>query len=105
MNKKPKIYKPDMSFIDNNKKTYCSYLEDRSSIKDENYNKPNSKEDIINFINKLSSSESYVFNKNIKIKTKNDEFETRIAGKIGNRLITLDNKSINIDDIIDIYEK
>ena len=106
MNKKPKIFKPNMDFVDNNKKTYCSYLDDKLGIdSSEREFKINRKEDVINFINQLSNSGSYVFNKNIYIKTNNEEFETRIAGKIGNRIITLDNRSINIDDIVSIYEK
>ena len=39
------------------------------------------------------------------IVTKDKTYDTRIAGKLGNRLITLDNDSININDIKKIYEK
>ena len=105
MNKKPEIFKPEMDFIDNNKKAYYSFLEDRLNIKPEIEEKEVSKDEVTDFINKLSKSEGYIFNKNIVIETKNKKYDTKIAGKIGNRLITLDNDSININDITKIYEK
>lgn len=102
MNKKPEIFKPEIGKINNNKKTYYSFLEDRLDIereqKEESY-------DVIDFINKLSKSGSYLFNKDVVIITKDKKYETRIAGKMGDRIVTLDNSSININDIIKIYEK
>ena len=101
MSKKPNIFKPNMNFIDTNKKTYYSYLEKpfiKDEILDENI-------DIVEFLNKLSNTGSYVFNKKVVIVTNNKTYDTRIAGKLGNRLITLDNDSININDIKKIYEK
>lgn len=98
--KRPEIFKPNMNFKDNNKKAFYSYLEetdfDDSDL--ESYN-------VIDFINSLSNSGSYVFNKKVVIVTKDNKYDTRIAGKMGNRLITLDNDSININDIVKIYEK
>ena len=101
MNKKPNIFKPNMEFIDTNKKAYCSYLEE-PSIQDEEIEND---VDVLTFLNKLSNSGSYVFNKRVVIVTNNRTYDTRIAGKMGNRLITLDNDSININDIKKIYEK
>ena len=101
MNKKPNIFKPNMDFIDNNKKAYYSYLENP-------YIEEHKKEDnidVLDFLNDLSNSSSYVFNKRVVIITSNKTYDTRIAGKLGNRLITLDNDSININDIEKIYEK
>lgn len=99
MNKKPEIFKPNMDFIDNNEKTYYSYLENKT-----NKVEKKAPEDIHSFIDKLSKN-SYVFNKKVIIKTKEKNYETKIAGKIGNRLITIDSDSININDIVEIYEK
>ncbi len=102
MSKKPKIFKPNMSFIDNNEKAYVSFLKDDTVpiSMDEN-----DSDDVISFLEKLSSSGTYIFNKKVKIVTSDDTYHTRIAGKIGNRLITLDNDSINIDDILKIEEE
>ena len=102
MDKKPEIFKPEIGKIDNNKKAYYSFLEDRLDIKTDEYEE---NDDVITFMNKLARSGSYIFNKDVIIVTKDKKYETRIAGKLGNRIITLDNDSIKIDDIIKIYEK
>lgn len=102
MDKKPEIFKPEIGKIDNNKKAYYSFLEDRLDIKIDEYEE---NDDVITFMNKLARSGSYIFNKDVIIVTKDKKYETRIAGKLGNRIITLDNDSIRIDDIIKIYEK
>lgn len=100
--KKPEIYKPNIGNINNNTKAYYSFLDDRLDI--ERKEEP-IKESPIDFINKLSKSGTYIFDKDVVIVTKDKKYETRIAGKIGNRVITLDNDSININDIIKIYQK
>lgn len=102
MDKKPEIFKPEIGKIDNNKKAYYSFLEDRLDIKTDEYEE---NDDVITFMNKLARSGSYIFNKDVIIVTKDKKYETRIAGKLGDRIITLDNDSIRIDDIIKIYEK
>ena len=107
MSKKPEIFKPNMDFIDNNEKTYVSFLQNGGSEFDTSNSldtAPDASVHVIDFINGLSHN-GYVFNKRVVIVTKNKTYETRIAGKIGSRIITLDNDSINIDDIINIYEK
>lgn len=53
-------------------------------------------------IDKLLNRNGYVFNVDVKIITYNKEYQTRIAGKVNNHLITLDNDIINISDIKDI---
>ena len=60
--------------------------------------------DVVDFINKLSH-DGYVFNKRVVIVTRDKTYDTKIAGRLGNRIITLDSDSINIDDIVKIYEK
>ena len=102
MDKKPEIFKPEIGKIDNNKKAYYSFLEDRLDIKTDEYEE---NDDVITFMNKLARSGSYIFNKDVIIVTKDKKYETRIAGKLGDRIITLDNDSIKIDYIIKIYEK
>lgn len=102
MDKKPEIFKPEIGKIDNNKKAYYSFLEDRLDIKTDEYEE---NDDVITFMNKLARSGSYIFNKDVIIVTKDKKYATRIAGKLGDRIITLDNDSIKVDDIIKIYEK
>lgn len=104
MDKKPEIFKPCIGNVNNNKKTYYSFLDDRLDIeKDEE--EVFTRDDAIDFINKLSKSGSYIFNRDVVIVTKDKKYETRIAGKMGDRVVTLDNDSIMINDIIRIYEK
>ena len=101
MCKKPEIFKPNMSFIDNNKKAYYSYLEEPSLEVEEQ----EEVEDVHDFLNKISGGGRYVFNRRVVIVTKDKTYDTKIAGKLGNRIVTLDNNSIKIDDIVKIYEK
>lgn len=98
--KKPDIFKPNVH-VNNNRKVYYSFLDDRLNIDKEN----DYEEDPRDFIENLSKSGAYMFSKNVIIKTKDKTYDTRIAGKIGDRIITLDNDSINISDIERIYEK
>ena len=71
MDKKPEIFKPEIGRIDNNKKAYYSFLEDRLDIKTEKYEE---NEDVIDFMNKLAKSGSYIFNKDVIIVTKDKKY-------------------------------
>lgn len=104
MDKKPEIFKPNIGNVNNNKKAYYSFLEDRLNIREEKDDYDNG-ESVIDFINKLSKSGSYIFSKDVVIITKDKKYETRIAGKLGDNIVTLDNDSIRIDEIVKIYEK
>ncbi len=101
MDKKPEIFKPDIGVVNNNRKSYYSFLDDRLDIKSdiEQVEQP------IDFINRLSKSGSYMFNREVVIITKDKRYETKIAGKIGNKIVTLDNESIDINEILKIYQK
>lgn len=101
MEKRPEIYKPNMDFIDNNKKTFYSYVEEPSPRLEDEV----SSESVQDFLNKVSGSGRYVFNRNVVIVTRDKTYDTKIAGKLGNKIVTLDNDSIDIDDIVKIYEK
>lgn len=101
MSNKPNIFKPNIGNVNNNDKVYYSFLEDRLGVRAE----PKEKEEPLDFINKLNKSGSYMFSKEVVIKTKDGVYNTKIAGKLGDRIVTLDNKSIYIDDIEEIYEK
>ena len=56
-------------------------------------------------LNKLFQRNGYIFNVDVKIITNNEEYDTKIASKIKNNIITLDNHVINISDIKDIIIK
>ena len=56
-------------------------------------------------IEKLFNRNGYIFNVNVKIITDNREYDTKIAGKVNNHLITLDNDIIAINDIKNIIIK
>lgn len=61
--------------------------------------------DVIEKIEKLLNRNGYIFNVDVVIKTKFKVYKTKIAGKVNNHLITLDNDIIDIDDIIDLEIK
>ena len=60
---------------------------------------------VIEKIEKLLNRNGYIFNVDVLIKTKDKVYKTKIAGKVNNHLITLDNDIINIDDIVDLEIK
>lgn len=93
--KKPEIFKPNMNILNNNKKVYYSYLNDKLDIENETPE---------NFINNLSQNNVHIFSKKVTIKTKDKEYITKIAGKIKDKIITFDNDILNIKDIIEISE-
>lgn len=57
---------------------------------------------ILQKINKIFSSPNYVYKADVEIKTKENTITTKIIGRNKNYLITMDNKLIYIDDILDI---
>ena len=60
------------------------------------------KEDVEDKLNKLFNTNGYIFNTKVKIITKDKVYNTKIASRVGNSLITLDNDVIYIKDINDI---
>ncbi|HPE14574.1 MAG TPA: hypothetical protein PLT65_01890 [Bacilli bacterium] len=88
--KLPNIYKGS-DIRSNNKKTY--YSSEKVSV---DRKKPSVK------LQDLFASPSFIFNIRVLIKTKNENYDTKIAGKMGNNIITVDNKVIPIREIIDI---
>ena len=99
---KPNIFKPIIKKdIKNNKEVYCSFLETNTSRKVAK----SSNETPLDTINRLVGSGSYIFNIGVLIKTKDKTYDTKIAGKLGNKIITCDSDSILISDIISIKEK
>ena len=100
--KKSDIFKPNIGSVNNNQNAYYSFLEkDETRVN----NSSSKKEDVNSFINKLSSKGEYIFSKQVIIETNDKTYDTKIAGKMGNRIVTLDGDTINIDDIKSVSEK
>ena len=68
-------------------------------------NNNNKTKNIRKIINEIFSSSDYVYKANVKITTKNKVINERIIGRNSKYLITMDNKTILIDDIIDIEKE
>lgn len=103
MKKIPEIFKPKIeNEIRNNREVYCSFLEDRVKEKEE-----------IGLVNenpydtlmRLSSYGGYLFSKPVKITTKDRVYHTKIAGKMNDRIVTMDKDVILISDILAIKEE
>ena len=95
MDKKSNIFKPDIGYVNNNKQVYYSFLEDNLDRE----------EDPREFIKNLDRSGSYMFSKEVNKKTKDKTYDTKIAGKREDKIITLDKDVIPIDNIISISSK
>lgn len=103
MDKLPEIFKVQLKKgVDNNDKVYYSSL---ANINNKNKTYFNNNDSINTKLRKLFNNGSYIFNIKVIIKTKNNSYDTKIAGKLGDRIITIDNKIIPINEIIDIIEK
>ena len=103
MNKKlPKMYKNNISKNIKNNKTMDYVVSNKTVIDDKNIDINDSNIDVNKKINDLLESNRHLFNVSVVIKTKDREYKTRIAGKIRNYIVTLDNDIIFIKDILQI---
>ena len=89
MEKRLNIFKPNINKkLTNNKVSYYSFIEEK----------------VPDFrVNKITSN-NYIFNTDVAIKTKSDLIKTKISGKMGSNIITSDGRIINTKDIIEIKE-
>lgn len=108
MNKKlPKVFqnKIDKDVSNNNKFYYSANKTNESDVK-ENLNRKEIKPKNINKkINEIFASPTYVYKANVEITTKDSTITTKVIGRNKSYLITMDNKTIPIDNIIDIKLK
>ena len=95
--KKEKIYVNKINKKIDNNQSYCDVLHEK-----ENISKNNSKLSVDDKLKQLFNINGYIFNVNVEIITSDKTYHTKIAGKVNNHIITLDNDIINIDDIKDI---
>lgn len=101
MEKKPSIFKPSFTNkINNNRKVYYSFIEEEQNIKNETRTTTPSEK-----LKELMNKDGYIFNKNVIIKTNQNIYDTRIAGKINDKIVTIKGDSIDIKDIKEIIEK
>ena len=98
MEKRLNIFKPNINKkLTNNKVSYYSFIEEKVP----DVNKNNSYNDFR--VNNITSN-NYIFNTDVAIKTKSDLIKTKISGKMGSNIITSDGRIINTKDIIEIKE-
>lgn len=109
MNKKlPKVFQNtiDKDISNNNTYYYSANKDEVNNNTNETTKlkipKPNN---INKKINEIFSSPTYVYKANVEITTKESNITTKIIGRNKNYLITMDNKTIPINDIIDIKLK
>ncbi len=103
--KKNKIFQNKIDkHINNNQKVSDVKEEIKTDIEN---NRSNKKENlnVREKIDKLLNRNGYVFNVDVEIITDKKIYNTKIAGKVNNHLITLDNDIICINEIKDIIIK
>ena len=109
MNKKlPKVFQNKIDKdISNNNKFYYSANKDENNneTKGETKSKIIKPNNINKKINEIFSSPSYVYKASVEITTKDSTITTKIIGRNKSYLITMDNKTIPINDIVDIKIK
>lgn len=96
--KKEKIYVNKIEKNINNNQKYCDVNEKEIN----NYERVDNNLNVEDKLKKLFNTNGYIFNTNVKIITKDRTYQTKIAGKVNNHLITLDNDIIDISSIKDI---
>ena len=91
---KPKVFaNPINKKINNSQELfYGSNKEERN----------NNSKNIIKEINNIFSSSNHVYKSRVLIKTNSEEITCDVVGKTSSSLLTLDGKTIRINDILDI---
>ena len=108
MDKKlPKVFqnKIDKDVSNNDKYYYSANKTNDNNVKESVNKKVIKPKNINKKINEIFASPTYVYKANVEITTKNSTITTKIIGRNKSYLITMDNKTIKIDEIIDIKVK
>ena len=98
MKKLPDLYTNSFDKKIDNSLDYITIKNTEKNIINNNPDKTNIREKIDN----LFKSKDYIYKINVEISLINDTITSTIIGKTKNSLITIDNKLININDILDI---
>ena len=96
MKKLPKLFSSKIENVNNNRKVFDSLKDYNIDIKDNNNLSLKDK------LKELTSSNTYIFNKEVILVFKDKEVSCHIAGIVNNHIITMDNEIIKIKDLIDI---
>lgn len=91
--------------INNNDDVFYSLKSNKDLNKDKDEKKNIDIKNIRKKINEIFASSNYVYKANVIIKTNDEIINKKIIGRNSKYLITMDNKTIPIDDIIDIEVK
>lgn len=101
--KLPKIFENEINkTIKNNANIYTTT---KNKIEQKQSKEKNDKTTIEQKIKTILNTKGYTYKIPVKIKLKNKEINTYIIGKNKNKLITIDNILIKIDEILDIEIK
>jgi len=97
MKKLPELYKNNNMHPKNNNKTVC-YLNNKEVRND-------SKPTILEELNSIFNGLGYSYNIPVIIETKNGKIHTSLVTKSKNYVVTIDNQTILISDIINIEKE
>ena len=97
----PKVYRNNIDKDINNNKT-TEYVKNNDEKQSLNRKINNEVDTVHDKVFDILNSSKHFFNIPVIIKTKNKEYNTKIAGKIRNYIVTLDNDVIFIKDILNI---
>jgi len=105
--KKNKVYVNKIDKKIGNNQDYCNIKEEKNSsyeIKNNGVQKNIIENNLTvrEKINELLERNGYIFNVDVQIITSQKTYNTKIAGKVRDYLITLDNDIIHINDITDL---
>ena len=95
--KKNKVFVNEINKTINNNQKYCDVKEEVND-----FNIIDNSLSVDEKLDKLFNTNGYIFNTNVKIITSDKIYNTKIAGKVNNHIITLDNDIIDISIIKDI---
>ncbi len=102
----PKIFKKNVDLEhSNNKRVFYASENKETLVKNDDTNSYRSLSTVEEKIRKLFKSSRYIFNINVIIKTDKKDYNTQIAGRIKNSIVTVDNDVIPIVEINDIIIK
>lgn len=102
----PKIFKKNVDLgHSNNKRVFYASENKETLVKNDDINSYRLLSTVEEKIRKLFKSSRYIFNINVIIKTDKKDYNTQIAGRIKNSIVTVDNDVIPIVEINDIIIK
>ncbi len=91
----PNVYPVPVDKKINNDQTVYYSNEERMPKHDDNLS-------LESKINRIFNSSSYIYKKDVIIKTRNGNFNKTLVGRTEDSLLTMDNEKVKINDIIDI---